>query len=228
MNIKRLQKNVGKRIAIVLVVLGLLAAVTFAVMVVRDSHQAEHEKLKTQLNTTNADTRTLQDKIARARVSMDVFNTINSRGVGKMELDRDAARRLLDQMKEGYRLNSLTVTIGPVTNEQGGKEGMQLVSSNVVLTMEAFTDEMIIGFVNAVKQHFPGYVHLKRFELGRNAEVSRDALSNAAKGRTASLAKAEVEFKWMGIRQPEAKPADATAPAAVPPVNAPPPAAGKL
>ena len=204
MNIKLVQKNLLIRAAIAIAILAVVGGITLAVSMLYNAQIETQAKAKAKLDATNTQNRTLKDKIVRATESLNIYQAINSRG-GGLSLNREYAKKLLDQMKQEYLLNALDVSITPVTDEPGGSGDTKLISARVTVKMDAFTDELVFAFVNAIKLRFPGYVRIERFDVTRTADITREAYVNVTRGVLANLVHGEIEFKWIGVKPNDAK-----------------------
>ncbi len=184
--------------------LAILAGTFFGISTLNESYMSKHVTAKNNMQSLKSEAQSMQSKIVKAKESLGLYQVIIGRNNNNgLSLNRDYAKNMLDKLKQEYTLTSLGVTIAPIVVEQesgGASSKLQPISSNVVVTMEGVTDELVIGFASAIKLQFPGYVRIQSFSLERAGDLTRDALMGITRGKLPALVKSEFTFKWLGVR----------------------------
>lgn len=189
-------------------------AIFMSVSWYHDSVMAEKQSLTSKVQGIASETRGLQEKIARARTTQAVYNSMKDKNP-ELSLDREYAKTLLDSLKHENHLTTLAAKISAITpfNPSATDEKTKrLITADTEIHYEALSDELLLSFTNAVKYRLPGVVRLNSLSFERTGEVNRDILLSITRGELPALVKGDLKFKWLGVKSPEAKSEGSSAP----------------
>lgn len=182
----------------------LAIAITAGAMYAGSYMQDDLKKTKSQMNSLNRKQQGLEKKIAKAKESLQLYETITQEnGSQNFTLDRDQATARLNQLNERYRLSNLSVSISPVKELKNGatqNSSGVVIYSEVALQFKGISDELILGFVNEISRRFVGYVNITEFSMTKQGDINGKVLYGVSKGKKPVTVSGSLKFLWLGLK----------------------------
>lgn len=162
-----------------------------------DRVAALHSQLNAQRQKIEA-TRKEIDRLPELRRSYDA--AINS-GV-LADQDRLKLVSLAQDLANQHRLIDLHYRLSPEEVAQLTGSKYRLVSTEVALTDGAVVDGDVFQFWDEILDKSPAHYQVTKFTLQRLDADLNSAVASIRAGHPISLVKAELDFKWISLRQP--------------------------
>jgi len=195
--------NLGiKRIAIILILLGIAGAIgaTVHLYLIPRSEEVSRELASSEreVNSLRSDIGKITSQLDQIMEQKKKFDRIEQAGFFDRQSRRDA-QSLLQEIEEDSKVVDVTASIGKpqfVQNEQAQKSGYVVLSSPVEIQVQAMDDKDIFFYMNYLQSRFPGVLRLKSFEIKRNQDISGSLLREIVGGSKPALAGASVAMTW--------------------------------
>lgn len=203
MKVKRLKKQVivksGICAVLIFLCLGLAVFTTFY----GGDMETRTRQLRIQVTAMQAKHASLLRRFKMADEVEKTYHQINPQDDPLFgTLDRKRATVLLDQLNQQYQLQNLNLSISPASARDATplqfKSGAT-AGSQVALAFESITDEFAFAFIRDILASFPGFLHITRVTLTKNAPTRGKTDYDAAKGELPAQVKGEFIFEWVGL-----------------------------
>lgn len=181
-----------------------IAILLFAAFLLEDDVDARIDRiaeLRGQLSAQQqkiSSTRKEIDRLPELRHSYDA--AINS-GV-LADQDRLKLVELAQDLANQHRQFDLHYRLAPEIVEALAGSKFQLVSTEVTLTDGAALDGDVLAFWNEILKKSPAHYQITKFNISRLGQDTLPALTAIRSGRSGSMVKAELNFRWISLRQP--------------------------
>lgn len=198
------------------------AALCVGVILLNQSFENKKQTLSAQVQQNMSAITSLQGQLVKAKESLALYERIlRMENDGRLAVNREAGQKLLDTLKQKFRLTQLQASMSPLVEHKDAKQPAniaEVLASDVTLEYEGLTDEDIFSFANAIKLQFPGFVRMESFTATKKGSLTRELVAEIIKGSTPALAKGTLRFKWFGVKY-----ADLQKKSTPPAANFPPP-----
>ena len=192
----------GRPLILVAVHAVLLTGLFGYIEPLRTSLSSEVNSLQREANSLRSRMRNLVNEVDMLKRNREQYETLLEHGFVAPQ-DRLHAARVLDELRETYRLSTISYDIAPerVINDRVARNsGFEIVSTKVLVSMEGFLDTDLVGLAQAVAIEFPGQIALQSLSLRRGRAVTRDGLIAISRGNPAALVTGKLVFDWRTLR----------------------------
>jgi len=140
----------------------------------------------------------LQNQFLQLDSQQDIFDSLKEDGFFEPQGRREAERVLRDIQNESGVV-SAKVGISAATidkNEIAREAGYSVLSSPVSIAIQAIDDVAVYRYISMLRNDFPGYLNIDRFELNRTGDVDAVFLRNITLDEGAPPIEAKLEMIW--------------------------------
>lgn len=101
------------------------------------------------------------------------------------------------QRKSGVNKAVASVDVGVIEdNEEAQKAGHKILSSPMVVNIQAVDDINVYNYIHLIENYFPGYVTIEDVFIERKSNVTGAVLQSIASGQNPPLVEANVKMVW--------------------------------
>lgn len=203
MSDKRLQKTLLIKSVIFL---GVIIVTGLVYLFVSDEYNQKAERLRwleNDIRTTRSKLSKLNQQAIDFGDALKIWQTIPEvkRGVQGLRINdgRAELKRLIDE----YRLSDDIIEFNVPEEAKDPKlkaDTIKTMVSEVNISFNAITDDLVFQMIEALNQKFPGYIQLKSLALSNEREVTQDMLEQIATGATPSLVRGSMDFTWWDMK----------------------------
>lgn len=177
------------------------------------SNSGSEKQFKDESNSLEKKVLDLKDYIAKSDSSIKLWNEeIKLKHSERPGLKVEEFKKLLDQLKEIYKIQSLTINL--LTPEQrvdlGALKYITVRSSNLNLSFEALTDVDVYQFLVALVSQTPGYLQVKNISITGISEVNNEVAKTLVTSGSKSIVTVKVEFVWQDLQDLNTPPTETT------------------
>lgn len=172
-------------------------------------YQEDRDKETTKLTALYDETIGLRDKSGRYHEAVKTVDALGYKdGKNALQLSRDNAMEVLEQLKHDYAFEQMRVTIEPIkelNEERYKKPAAQGLKSTIKMTLNTYSDELISEFLEELPSALPGLVHVYHVKMTRGSpkQFSPDAtpqdVSTFPLTQSAEI-EVEIHASWYGLR----------------------------
>jgi hypothetical protein len=201
-----LKKQLVKCSLIAAVAASASSAVAYSVYSWSDSVLSEKQKLERDLSRTRGNVNSLESKHREAQQYLEFYSKITSDSEQDKisDLSRQKAEVWLKSAATRSNIMNMDGKVEPIEwidSPAFKKQTFEGITSKVLLTFDAMTDEQAYQFMQDVERGFPGYIKITHFKLKKNKEIDDAVLIGAGKGDFPPLVTGELGFNWIGVRE---------------------------
>lgn len=204
MTLKQLRNGLIIRGVIYLVVLGVASQVFFFLTRSEEELQQKYSWLKNDINSLNSKLQNLNKKTLEFAEIVKVWEGMSEsqKSLQGLRSRINQAKDLIDALEKDYSLQTTTSFSKPKElGDEFATGTTVVVSSDVNISVKAYSDADIFNFVHALTNDFPGYVQVRTFKIKRDNQVSKPVLRQIAAGKDSYLVDAEVAFVWYDLKE---------------------------
>ncbi len=226
MKVQKLKKLLARKYVINGVIIGVLALLFTAISAQESSMNEDLEVLTKDSAYIKSDITSSQEKNNQIVQSIEVYKTLPTNKLTSAGLDDlvsriRAARTLKEELEARYKLQDLSVKFTPVedVSQKFDVKNSVIYSNNIEMKFLAPTDEVALSFCDSIMKESAGYISIKKLELSRKGEFTRDMLDKLRSRSipTPYLVETSVVFNWRSLGQKkDIQPQDNSNPSEVP------------
>ncbi len=202
-----LKRKFKKVIIIFLVSVVISGALAYGAYMYSDSAYAEKQEVERTLRQKRLKVSELEQKFNIYESSFNRYNELlQEYDIGKFTLDIDNAQRVINNLRQKYRLTNLELKISSekIYGDSNQKyEGFEPLYREVNMTFFGLSDAHIYAFINELQEELSGYVRFAEFSVTRERPMSDALYQDVRRGSTPSIVQAELSFLWIGIARKE-------------------------
>lgn len=206
--IKRLTVEGGIAAAVMAVTAGLMI---FA----GGLEQSSSEVLKKQTGEVNAvrgKISNIKQQIDESGRSADTYETIREfKTTSNFTINRKNAKKYLSDLRNKYRLSSLSMTISPEEKLDDPKLrslDVDAKQTQIFLNFGGMSDTHLLSFIQDLRASMPGFVKIDKLELKRDKALDVTVYRQMSRGSTPEVVSGELVFTWIGLAEEEAEAGD--------------------
>jgi hypothetical protein len=210
----KLSHRIASEAGVIAALIGLLAGIGFFISGFADDFVDDKNKLTQDIGSIQGQVITIQNKLASMETALPIYKKlVGDKGIAALELNRQEATRMLEELQPVYHLSNLRMIVSPtqdMADPQFKKPKVKAIESEITLNFDAVTDEYAIQFLQHAISVLPGEAKVTKINL-TSSDLTAAILQSIASTGSAGLVKSEMMLKWRGMRAVEA-PAVSVAP----------------
>lgn len=194
-----------KRVLVLAVLIAINAMLAFWVYTnLSPKYENQDRQLRTvqgQINTTRQSLDQILTEFGQIERQKEHFETLKKRGFFD-EQNRIEAQNLLQEILYKSQVVSARATIGggKVSDPPALSEaGHQVLTSPISIEITALEDVDIYRYLWLLEKGFSGYIHVKTFNLNRQADITREILQSIISGQNPEIVSAKIEADWVTL-----------------------------
>jgi len=207
MRLGRAIAKFGRPLVLVAVLAALLTGLFGYIEPLRTDLASEVNALQREARNLRDRLRNLANEVEALERNREQYEKLLEHGFVAPQ-DRLRAARILDELRETYRLSTINYEITPeqvINDPVARNSGFEIVSTTVSVTMQGFLDTDLVRLAHAVVTAMPGQITLRSLSLRRSGAVTRDGLIAISRGNPAALVDGKLNFSWRTLRPLEQK-----------------------
>lgn len=202
MIVKHLKSYAVNQLKYKTILFAICLAITGALSGYYYTNQGQQDKYKADTKSLQAEIEKTKEKISKASYAIDRWNDkVKLYHTTRTGLKLDYIRRAIEQLREIYKIKTLTINLSTPALRQdiiGGKF-IDIEHSTVSMTYSTFTDLDAYRFLLALMSEFPGYAQVKSFTITGVSDLTQDVLSGIEKGTAKDIVSVKVEIMWQDL-----------------------------
>lgn len=208
---KRLMKRIAVDLAVVVVVSAVLIGVALFISSMGEEEAKKADQLSNDINLKTGELQTLKAKIAQFKDAVPLRESLkDEKGKVKLDLSRDKATNIFLKLKDSYALKDIKISISPITapkEPEFNKPNMQVIMSDIGITMKAYSDKQVLQFIHDVKKEFPGVVKIKKISMTRGSvkSLKDNIILDKEVSYSEPMLDVKIDMVWYGIQDVEVK-----------------------
>lgn len=166
------------------------------------TNQGQENKFRADTKSLQSEIESTRDKIVKATYAIDRWNDkVKFYHETRTGLKLDYIRRAIEQLREIYKIKSLTINLSTPTLRHDiiGAKFIDIEYSAVTMTYSTFTDLDAYRFLLALLSEFPGYTQVKSFTISSIQDLTQDILSGIEKGTAKDIVTVRVDILWQDL-----------------------------
>ena len=169
-----------------------------------DDYEKSKEALEIKVKMITASTNALSsqyDSVKHNGTLLEKILQLQSRN--RLGISLQTVKNRFNRLRDQYYLGNLHLSMAPIAEMQDAdhkRASQVIVSSEVVISFTAVSDEYAYSLLNSIQQDLAGSSKITSFTLTRDGDVTNDALRVMSDTGTAPLVKGEIKFVWFGIK----------------------------
>jgi hypothetical protein len=201
----KLKQRMIKEGSIALGALLLLCGLAFGLSSYENSLSEEFQISNNSVSMLSGQISEIESKKIKISQSIEPYRELKKRIENKeFSLDPIMAQEKLNEIRKDFQLNEPSVTIDEkkeLTGASYDKYPTAVASyRSVEVDFVALTDLHVYSFINALKNNFPGLIHIYEVRINRDKEVDNSVIRNIVlEGIEPSLIKGNIKFYWIGF-----------------------------
>ncbi len=199
-----LQKKIVTYLVIYAAVVAALVFVLGFFNAEKNENLRKMQLIERDINSQNQKMTDLNQKIKEIKDANEIWQTLSSKTRNAQGLRIDAARRILKDLESFLQLPTpINVNLSPPKELSSAYKtnGMSIVSSDVVMKFDAFSDEIIFNLVNNLMKHFPGFIQIQSFKLNKTGQLNTRIINQIEQGDKPALVKGEMTIQWRDFKE---------------------------
>ena len=169
--------------------------------------QQEAAAAESALFSLRRDIRELRGDSTFVADKMPEYQALREKGFLEPQ-SRLQAAGLLESLAITHKINELKYEFRPEERHKlnVARADVEVVSSTILLQLNALLDEDIFGYLDAITQRLKGHVAIRGFKIGRMDDDMGSILKRVAAGTRPSNVTAQLVIDWttMSVRDPVA------------------------
>ena len=200
----KLSRIIAKHIAIALVVASILGTFMWYIGTIVEDKEQTLRRLTTANNRLIREINKIEGQINSAQDSVDLYNRLNDNAKGGGgELKQSTITRLLEQLKDQYKISRLTMRMSPAKALERTVQDIEttdVVYSRIHLTFAGLTDDILLAFINSFMKKAPGYSRIESLSIKRLGSIDNQFLLDLSKEKYTPLVSGEIHLYLLGLK----------------------------
>jgi hypothetical protein len=205
MKAKLLKKKLSSLGVVVAIAVGASGAAAFFSGNFEEQAQAKKTAAETASNTLSSQLTAMQTQIAKSGEAEKRYaEMLTLRGNDNFATDSELMKNWLREAKDHYRFGDgfkLTLPLEQPSDkpELAGLNYTVSVREPVKIELDAMSDVHFFSFLDQMLKTTPGMIHISSLQLTRGGEMNAEAIRQMRGGLTPMLARAVLQFTWVGM-----------------------------
>lgn len=207
--------NKHQRVIKKLVKYGIFAAIVIVVnlgiliflMQYNDSLDKDISGIERETRNLSRENQELLSKQERAKASLDLYERlIGNNAENTFSVEKRVITRLLRDLNNEYQLRNLQLEVKPVQYKEEAPFTLKtgtLIASDVMISFESITDSFAYAFTDHLFEGLANFLLVRKFAIKKDGDVKAKFADSSSKGAIPSLAKGNLQFRWIGLRVDE-------------------------
>jgi len=200
------KKDLAKSSTASIIIIAVFGGLVFGTMQYKNSKEDDLDKVKKDIKKIKSNISTIKNERKQAMLSYETFNSIPENKLptksgfeSSVERQRIAKKVLLD-LNDKYRFTAMDPKLSP----PGLKEStalIDIISSPLDINFDGMSDELVLSFVNDLKEKLPGYLKMTKLNIKRRGAIDSETLEKIkVTSSYLPLVSGAVSFEWYTLK----------------------------
>lgn len=191
----------------------VVGAIIGGLSILSGGYEEKNNTLRNEAATVTAEAKKFEDKYAKVQQNMNLYKeSVAKIASGRLTISHQSVGEVFNRLNDKFYLANLHLTmsgIDDIKNPSFKRKDFGIVSSEVIVTFQALSDEYVYAMLDQMQKDLAGSARLTKLTLKREGDITDSVLQAIVQRGTYPLVSAEIKFLWFGLKPIEAKPADA-------------------
>lgn len=206
---KALIKRITAEGIIAVIVMGVSVGAMLFAGSLNDSSAESLKKESREVNAVRGKISNIKQQIDESGHSMKTYEKIRElKTTGDFTIDRKKAKIYLSDLRNKYRLSSLSMTVSPeegVNDPRLKSIEVDARKTQISLTFGGMSDTHLLSFIQDLRASMPGFVKIDQLTLKRDKALDVTVYRQVSRGSTPEVVSGELIFTWVGLAEKKAE-----------------------
>jgi len=200
------KKDLVKTSTISLAIVAVFGGLVFGILQYKHSKEDDLKKIKKDIKSIKSNISSIKNERKQAMLSYKTFNSIPKNKLPtdsgyETSVERQRiAKKILLELNEKYRFTAMDPKLAPPELKESN-DLIEIISSPLDINFDGMSDELVLSFVNDLRESLPGYLKMTKLNIKRRGAIDSETLEKIkVTSSYLPLVSGAATFEWYTLK----------------------------